>query len=56
MVFPGQESVSNALHHHDLLVSDYYGIQNVSAADAPPAVESPIPVFIERIDKLIRHH
>src|SRR5439155_22495098 len=44
------------LHHGCLLVSDDHRIQNVPAAEAPPAIECPIPAVIDQIEKLIWHH
>jgi hypothetical protein len=45
-----------SLHHGSLLVSQNNGVQNVPAAEAPPAIESPVPTVIDQIEKLIRHH
>jgi len=55
-VFREEAYILRTLHHDSVLVSQNDGVQNVPAAEAPPAIECPIPAVIDQIEKLIRHH
>jgi hypothetical protein len=56
LAFRDETPIFRGLHHGSLLVSENEGVQNVPAAEAPPAIESPIPAYIDQIEKLIRYH